>query len=82
MAPMATPKRTRTASPKQWEYALVPVHPNILGLLKRTEDGPPEDDPGLRPLNMMGEIGWEAVGFAPNPARPEEFFALVKRPRA
>jgi hypothetical protein len=82
MAPMATTKRTRTAKPKaKWEYALVPVHPNILGLLKRGDDEPPEDDPGLRPLNMMGEIGWEAVGFAPNPARPEEFFALLKRPR-
>ena len=50
-------------------------------LLKRGEDEPPEDDPGLRPLNMMGEIGWEAISFAPNPARPEEFFALLKRPR-
>jgi hypothetical protein len=75
---MATTKRTRTAAPK-WEYALAPVHPNILGLLKRGEEESPEDDPGMRPLNMMGELGWEAVGFAPNPARPEEFFALLKR---
>jgi hypothetical protein len=83
MASMATTKRTRTSKPKpKWGYALVPVHPNLLGLLKRGDDDPPEDDPGLRSLNMMGEIGWEAVGFAPNPARPEEFFALVKRPRS
>ena len=81
MATMATTKRTRPSATK-WEYALVPVHPNILGLLKRGEDESPEDDPGLRPLNMMGEIGWEAVGFAPNPTRPEEFFALLKRPRS
>jgi hypothetical protein len=77
---MATTKRTRTSA-KKWEYALAPVHPNLLGLLKGGEEEPPEDDPGLRPLNLMGEIGWEAVGFAPNPARPEEFFALLKRPR-
>jgi hypothetical protein len=80
MASMATTKRTRTTA-KKWEYALVPVHPNLLGLLKRDDDEAPEDDPGLRSLNMMGEIGWEAVSFAPNPARPEEFFALLKRPR-
>jgi hypothetical protein len=78
---MATTKRTRTTT-KKWEYALVPVHPNLLGLLKRGEAELPEDDPGLKSLSMMGEIGWEAVGFAPNPARPEEFFALLKRPRS
>ena len=78
---MPTQKRTRRPAAKKWEYALVPVHPNLLGLLKGGEDEPPEADPGLRPLNMMGDIGWEAVGFAPNPARPEEFFALLKRTR-
>ena len=78
---MAPPRRTRSTTAK-WEYALVPVHPNLLGLLRRDPDESPEDDPGIRPLNMMGEIGWEAVGFAPNPARPEEFFALLKRPRS
>jgi hypothetical protein len=31
---MAATKRTRTVA-KKWEYALVPVHPNLLGLLKR-----------------------------------------------
>ena len=77
---MAAPRRERTAATK-WEYALVPVHPNLLGLLRRDPDEPPEEDPGIRPLNVMGEIGWEAVGFAPNPARPEEFFALLKRKR-
>ena len=63
---MATTKRTRTSA-KKWEYALVPIHPNLLGLLKGSEEEPREDDPGLRPLNLMGDIGWEAVGFAPNP---------------
>ena len=77
---MAAPRRTRSVTSK-WEYALVPVHPNLLGLLRRDPDEAPEEDPGIRPLNMMGEIGWEAVGFAPNPARPEEFFALLKRKR-
>lgn len=77
---MAPPRRQRNTTAK-WEYALVPVHPNLLGLLRRDADEAPEEDPGIRPLNMMGEIGWEAVGFAPNPARPEEFFALLKRKR-
>ena len=77
---MAPPRRTRSTTAK-WEYALVPVHPNLLGLLRRDTDEAPEDDPGIRSLNMMGEIGWEAVGFAPNPARPEGFFALLKRKR-
>ena len=77
---MVTTKRSRTPAAK-WEYALVPVHPNLLGLLRREPDEAPQEDAGLRPLNMMGEIGWEAVGFAPNPARPEEFFVLLKRRR-